>query len=59
MISAVSAVSVGIISASSLTYSAQRKVDLVAIGEWALAAGHSALVSAVTLAIKREGLASA
>jgi hypothetical protein len=50
MISAVSITCVGIVSAG------ERKADLVAVGEWALATGESALVSAVTLAIQREGL---
>jgi hypothetical protein len=56
MTSAVSFVSVGIISALSLSCSGQRKADLVAVGTWALAAGHSVMVSAVTLVIEREGL---
>lgn len=54
-----SAVSTGIVSAPSLSCLGQRKTDLVAVGHWALAAGHSALVSAVTLAIEREGLTHA
>jgi hypothetical protein len=56
MISAVSVVSTGLVSAPPLSCSGQRKADLVAVGQWALAAGHSAMVSAVTLAIEREGL---
>ena len=59
MISAVSAISAGIISALSVSCSGERKADLVAVGQWALAAGHSALLSAVTLAIGREGLSNA
>jgi hypothetical protein len=59
MISMVSVVSAGIINVPSLSCSGQRKADLVAVGQWALAAGHSAVVSAVTLAIEREGLGDA
>jgi hypothetical protein len=59
MTSAVSAVSAGIASALALTCLGQRKADIVAVGEWALATGHSAMVSAVTLAIEREGLSNA
>lgn len=56
MISAVSAVSAGIISGLLPNCPGRRKANLVALGTWALATGCSALVSAVTLAIAREGL---
>jgi hypothetical protein len=59
MISATSVVSTAVISALSLSCWSQRKSDLVAVGQWALGAGQSALVSAVTLAIESEGLISA
>jgi hypothetical protein len=55
----ISAVSVGSIIAISVSCSDHREADLVAVGQWALAAGNSALVSAVTLAIEREGLRDA
>jgi hypothetical protein len=56
MISALSAVSTAMISVPSQGSAGERKATLLALGSWALAAGHSALVSAVILAIEREGL---
>jgi hypothetical protein len=58
-ISVVSAVSTGILSALSLIGAGQRKADLVAVGQWALASGRSALVTGVHRAIQQEGLRSA
>jgi hypothetical protein len=55
MISAV-AVSAGIVSAASLSCSAQRKSDLLALGVWGLTTGRWWLVRAVHAAIEQEAL---
>ena len=58
MISAVP-VSAGIVSAASLSCSAQRKLDLIDLGVWGLTTGRGWLVRAVHAAIEREGLRDA
>jgi hypothetical protein len=50
MTSAVSVTAAGIVG------SGQRKEDLVDVGCWALTAGHSGIISAVTAVIAWEGL---
>jgi hypothetical protein len=59
MTSTVSFVSADVISGLLPNCPGQRKAELVAVGHWALATGHTALVSAVTLVIAREGLRDA
>jgi hypothetical protein len=56
MISAASAVATGLISAPSLGSPGERKGTLVGLGQWAIAVGNSAIVSAVTRVIEQEGL---
>jgi hypothetical protein len=56
MISAVSVVSAGMISAPSMTCLGQCKMDLVALGLWGIMTGRGWVVVAVRAALQREDL---